>query len=151
MYALSVALLLFIVPALSVAAEWWLAGGALWLLIGKWFVFWAGGVRLLMGGIRQTARPAFTAEGIFGIKDPSAQGLVREIGFGNLSMGLLGLVTLLKPEWLVPAAIVSGLYYGLAGLGHAMRGGGNAHERIALWTDLYAFFLLAAVVMTRLM
>jgi hypothetical protein len=95
-------------------------------------------------------QPSFTAETIFGIKDPSAFGLVREIGFGNLSMGALSLLTLLKPEWLVPAAIVTGLYYGLAVLGHAMRGGGNAHEQIAMWTDLYAFVLLAAIVVTRL-
>jgi hypothetical protein len=151
MYTLSVALLLFVMPALSVAVEAWLgAGASVWLLIGKWFVFWAGGVRLFLAGVRQTMRPAFTAETIFGIHDPSASGLVREIGFGNLSMGTLGLVSLLKPDWLVPAAIVSGLYYGLAGLGHAGRGGGNAHEQIALWTDLYAFVLLAAVAVTRL-
>jgi hypothetical protein len=36
----------------------------LWLLLGRWFVFWAVGVRLLTAGIRQIAQPRFTAETI---------------------------------------------------------------------------------------
>jgi len=150
MYAISVILLLAVIPAGSIVLEAWLSGGSLWPLIGKWYVFWACGVRLSMAGIFQTLRPQFTAQGIFGLNDPAALGVVREIGFGNLSMGALGLLTLLKPEWLVPAAIVCGLYYGLAGLGHAMRGGGNAKEKLALWTDFLAFAVLAIFVVSQI-
>lgn len=151
MYAASVLLLLFVIPAASVAAEVLLHGGSLWVLTAKWFVFWAVGARLFIAGIFQTLRPQMTAHSIFEIKDPAALGIVREVGFGNLSMGVLGLLILVKPEWLVPAAIVGGLYYGLAGAGHWMRGGGNAKERLALWSDFYAFVLLAAVVITRVL
>jgi hypothetical protein len=59
----------------------------------------------------QSFRPQFTAQSIFDIKDQGALAIVREIGFGKL-----GLASLIRPEWVVPAAIVGGLYYGLAGL-----------------------------------
>jgi hypothetical protein len=56
------------------------------------------------------------AQSIFDIKDQGALAIVREIDFGNLAMGALRLASLIRPEWVVPAAIVGGLYYGLAGL-----------------------------------
>ena len=57
-------------------------------IIGKWFTFWACGVRLSLAGLRQTLQPAFTATEIFQLSDPATHPLVREIGFGNLAMGL---------------------------------------------------------------
>jgi hypothetical protein len=146
MYLASIVLLLLVIPAASVAIETMFFGGSLVASLAKWFVFWPVGVRLFMAGIKQTLQPQFTAEGIFGIKDPSAQGLVREIGFGNLSIGALGLLSLLRPDFLLPAAIVGGLYYGLAGLGHVTGGEGNAKKRIAMVSDLLIFVVLVFVV-----
>jgi len=151
MYAISVILLLAVIPVGSIALEASLSGGNLWALTGKWYVFWAAGVRLFLAGVMQVLRPQFTAQGIFEIKDTAAFGIVREVGFGNLSMGALGIATLLKPEWLVPAAIVSGLYYGLAAAGHLGRGERNAKEQLALWTDILAFAVLAAFVVTQVL
>jgi hypothetical protein len=146
MYFIFVALLLFILPAISVVAEALLrAGGAdIILLIGKWFVFWGVGIRLFIAGVRQVVQPRFTAESIFQVRDRGALGIVREVGFANLSMGALGLLTLPKPGFLVAATIVGGLYYGLAGAGHAARRDNNASEWTALVTDLFMFLLLAA-------
>lgn len=118
-------------------------------LVGKWFTFWAVGVRLFLAGVTQTFRPQFTAESIFAIKDQAALGIVREVGFGNLAMGSLGSLSLAYPDWVMPAAIVGGLYYGLAGVGHAMRGERNVKEQIALVSDLAIFVLLAIFVVTR--
>ncbi len=84
----------------------------------------------------QVSKPQFTAESIFNLHDPAAHGLVREIGFGNLSMGTLGLVSLIAHSWVVPAAVAGGMYYGLAGLGHLMRSERNAKEQVALVSDL---------------
>lgn len=67
------------------------------LLAGKWFTFWAVGVRLFLAGVSQVFRPQFTSEGILGVKDPDAKVIVREVGFGNLSMGTLGLLSLAMP------------------------------------------------------
>jgi hypothetical protein len=96
MYFASVVLLIFVLPVGSIVIDaLWLRDGAeLMFLIGKWFVFWAVGVRLLLAGIRQVAQPAFTAESIFASKDPAAHAIVREVGFGNLAMGVLGLASL---------------------------------------------------------
>jgi hypothetical protein len=38
-------------------------------IIGKWFLFWAVGMRLFVAGCRQIINPAFTAREIFHIKD----------------------------------------------------------------------------------
>src|SRR4029077_7486383 len=69
MYYATVLLLTLILPAGSVYAEQALAHSVLPLMLlgEKWFAFWAGGVRLLIEGIRQQIRPRATSEGIFGI------------------------------------------------------------------------------------
>lgn len=94
-------------------------------------------------------RPRFTAEGIFGIGDPAARGLVREVGFGNLARGTLGILSLVVSGWVLPAAIVGGLFFGLAGLGHLVRDDRNVKELVAFVSDLAMFALLAAFVASR--
>src|SRR5580692_5038905 len=96
MYFVFVVLLMFVLPVVSTAVEalWLHDDAGLMFLLGKWFVFWTVGVRLLLAGIRQVAQPRFTAESIFDIKDPAANAIVREIGFGNLAMGALGVASL---------------------------------------------------------
>ncbi len=139
--------------AASVAVEALRAPGAadLILLVGKWFTFWAVGVRLFLAGVMQTLRPQFTAQSIFDIKDEGALAVVREVGFGNLAIGTLGLASLAEPDWLMPAAIAGGLFYGLAGVGHAIRKTRNLKEQIALVSDLLIFALLAVFVGSRLL
>jgi hypothetical protein len=151
MYFIFVTLFLFVLPVISVFVEALLRSGSadLVLLAGKWFVFWGVGVRLFIAGVRQVAQPRFTAESIFQVEDRGALAVVREVGFANLAMGALGLLTLAKPDFLVAAAIVGGLYYGLASAGHAVRGDKNASEWTALVTDLFMFFLLAAFLGAR--
>ncbi len=128
MYLASILLLLLVLPAASVAVELTEAhpAAAIVFLIGKWFTFWAVGIRLFIAGARQVAQPSFTAEGIFGIRDSSALPLVREIGFANLSVG--------------------GLYYGLAGFGHVFSKQKNAKEYAAMISDGFAFLVLLAFV-----
>jgi hypothetical protein len=151
MYLAAILLLMLVLPMASIAAEVLLHQGAgdLVSLIGKWFTFWAVGVRLFTAGIAQVFRPQFTAESIFNIKDQAALGIVREVGFGNLAIGALGLLSLGKPEWIMPAAIAGGLYYGLAGLGHVRRAERNSREQVALVSDFSIFILLAWFVGVR--
>ena len=151
MYLASIILLMLVLPLLSVAAEAPMVpdAAALMTLVGKWFTFWAVGVRLFLAGMTQVLRPQFTAESIFDLEDPGALGIVREVGFANLAIGTLGLLSLAVPSWVVPAAIVGGLYYGLAGLGHVMRKNRNFKEQTALISDLLIFLLLAAFVASR--
>lgn len=150
MYFAAIVLLMFVAPAASLAVEASREPGAdLMWLAGKWFTFWAVGARLLLAGVMQTLRPQFTAESLFRVRDPAALAIVREIGFGNLAIGTIGLASLAEPGWIVPAAIAGGLYYGLAGLGHLLRRERNSKEQLALVSDLAIFLLLAVFVASR--
>jgi hypothetical protein len=148
MYFAIVLLLMLILPAASVFTEAVRSHYALDLisLIGKWFVFWAVGIRLSIAGIRQVVQPQFTAQEIFDIRDPASFVVVRELGFANLSMGLLGICSLFRTPWIVPAAIVGGLYYGLAGGLHVFGKNKKAKELIAMISDGFAFVVLLVFV-----
>lgn len=150
MYLASVVLLLLVLPAVSTAIELLLEGGALIPILVKWFVFWPVGARLFLAGVRQVFDPRFTAETIFAVKDPAALPIVREVGFGNLAIGTLGLLSLPLPSVTLPAAIVGAIYYGLAGAGHLVRGERNAHETIALVSDLMVSLVMAGIVLDLL-
>ena len=152
MYLPAIIGLMLVLPLISVAAQTSMLPdpAALMGLVGKWFTLWGVGVRLFLAGLNQVFRPHFTAEDVFGLGDPAAHGLVREIGFGNLAMGTLGILSLFVPEFLLPAAIVGGLFFGLAGLGHLMRKDRNVKEQVAVVSELAMFALLAAFVASRL-
>ena len=145
MYLAVVLLLMGVFPIASVLIEAFAShsDASLWFLVGKWFVFWGVGMRLLLAGVRQMVNPAFTADTIFGIKDKAAEVIVRELGFGNFAIGVLGAVSLLNRDWVVPAAIAGGLFYGLAGALHTRNGGRNTNENIAMISDLFIFVVLA--------
>jgi hypothetical protein len=143
-YVLIVILLLLAGPFGSIFYEtgYLHSTAPLLFLIGKWFTFWAVGVRLFIAGIRQTIRPEFTAHEIFKLEGNAAFPLVREIGFGNLSMGILGVATLIKSEWLLAGALVGGLYYGLAGLMHIFARERNLNENVAMISDMAVTIVL---------
>jgi hypothetical protein len=152
MYFASVVLLLFVLPVGFVAGETVLShhASSVLLLTGKWFVFWGIGVRLLMAGVRQTLQPRFTAEEIFHVHDAGSFAIVREVGFANLAMGTLGVWSLFHQGWIVPAAIVGGLYYGLAGVGHVLKKERNAKETMAMLSDAFIFVVLLVFVVKTL-
>jgi hypothetical protein len=148
MYIASVSLLTFILPTVSVIAELFLYKNTTGVLplVGAWFVFWAVGVRLFIAGLRQVANPKFTAERIFDISSAEPLVLVRELGFANISTGVLGLCTIFEGAWIMPAAIVGGLFYGLAGVGHTFKKDRNLFENVAMYSDLFVFVILLVYV-----
>jgi hypothetical protein len=151
MYFASVILLLVVLPVISISVETLLSHHAMSMaLVGRWFVFWGVGVRLLLAGVRQVVQPRFTAEEIFGVRDPGSFAIVREVGFANLSMGFLGVCTLFRVGWLVPAAVVGGLYYGLAGALHIFSQERNAKEYLAMISDGFIFVVLLVFVLKSL-
>ena len=152
MYYAFVVLLMLVCPAV-----WVLCASAsshhtvaMSILILKWFVFWAVGIRMFAAGVRQVLQPQFTATQIFGIRSGEPYAIVREVGFGNLAIGTLAIASLFRPEWIVPAAVAGGLYYGLAGLAHAFIRGKNAMQETAMISDAFAFMVLLIVVTTTL-
>ena len=81
MYVASVIGLLCLLPVLSTVIEPAVTHVPLGIpLFGKWYVFWAVGIRLLLAGIRQISQPAYTAQTLLGIKDASSHLVVRELG-----------------------------------------------------------------------
>ena len=111
-------------------------------LFGKWFIFSAVGLRLFVAGLQQSTKPQFTAKEIFHIDNPESFPIVRELGFANSCFGLVGIVSLFKPEWRIVSAFASGLYYGFAGLLHIIKKPVGANETFALWTDIIIFGVL---------
>ena len=142
-YLIVVLLLMLVFPLSSIAIENRLYLVPLsWGLIGKWFVFWVVGVRLFTAGIRQVLKPAFTAQEIFHIKSEESFVVVKELGFANICMGLIGLLSILKPGWCPLAAIGGGLYFGFAGTEHIIKKPVSANETIAMVSDLLFFALM---------
>lgn len=151
MYIVMVILLLAVLPAASVLAEhyYFHSPASLVFLAGKWFTFWASGVRLFISGLRQTFDPRFTAQNIFKIDNVDVFPIVREIGFANLSMGALALLSLYASQLTLPGALVGGLYYALAGIGHMLVKERNVKENIAMVSDVaIAVVLLGFVTLT---
>ncbi len=152
MYLIMIVVLLGVAPILSILTGLFTPGGpGFFALVGKWFVFWAVGVRLFTAGLRQVLTPYYTARSIFGIQDARAGALVREIGFGNSAIGAIGIASLLLPAWTVPAAAAGGIFYLLAAGGHLLRPGRNGTENIAMLSDfavaaILAVYLLSVVI-----
>nr|WP_255720633.1 DUF6790 family protein [Acuticoccus kalidii] len=127
---------------MSIAVDWLRGAGDLVVLLGKWFVFWGGGVRLLLAGLSQVMRPAVTS-GILGIKDPAAEKVVAELGFANCAIGLVGILSLFVPGWTAPAGLVSGLFLTAAGVKHARNAERTLRENVAMGTDLFVALMIA--------
>jgi hypothetical protein len=113
------------------------------LLVGKWFVFWSAGVRLLLAGLRQFFQPRFTAEQILGIKSDDALPLVRELGAANFATGVVGIASLAKPSFTLPVAIAAAIFYGIAGIRHVAGSDRTRNENIAMISDLFVALILA--------
>lgn len=152
MYFAMVIGLMVVLPLISVVAEFAVSGGGAnaLLLAGKWFLFWGVGVRLFIAGLSQTVRPGFTVENILGNKDAGAAQIVKELGFANLGMGMLGIVAPWIAGWSVPAAITPAIFLGLAGIVHIVKKNKNSKEWVATVTDLFVAIVLAIFVIVSL-
>lgn len=142
-YLISVSVLTIVLPAIGCVIEYLTRNSApSFSMFSKWFIFWAVGLRLFVAGIKQVVNPAFTAKQIFHLQSPESFPILRELGFANICFGLVAIVSLFKPEWRIVSAFASGLYFGIAGIQHALKSGSGINEKFALWTDLFISALL---------
>jgi len=144
-YLMIILLLILVLPVISVIIDslcYHQSTNAV-LLTGKWFVFWAIGVRLFTAGLRQTTKPAFTAQEIFHITNKEASLIVIELGFANICLGLTGIISLFIPQWRPAAAFAGGLYLGIAGIYHLVKKPASPNEVLAMVSDLFIFAVLA--------
>ena len=134
--------LLFVLPLLSIAAEIIFEHEPLaMLLMGKWFVFWAVGIRLFTAGISQSSNPAFTAR-IFKMKTQESYIVIRELGFANISLGVMGILSVLNEHWRILAAITGSMFFGMAGIQHLFKKSDSFNEVIAKIGDLFVLVVL---------
>ena len=117
-----------------------------WQLTGKWFIFWTVGIRLFTAGIKQASMPEFTGTKIFSFKSKESYVVIRELGFANMSLGAMGILSVINEQWRLIAAITGGLFLGLAGLQHCLKTPATKNELIALLYDLFSFLMLALYV-----
>ena len=151
MYYLVVATLMLAFPLASVGVEASTTSTAIGAaLIGRWFVFWAVGCRLFLAGIRQIVQPGYTARVILGLKHDESQLLVRELGFANVAMGCVGIASLFMPSWRLAIALAGGIFYGFAGVNHAVQSHRNRLENVAMISDLFAALVLLWVCVSEL-
>ena len=149
MYVPMVIALMLALPLISIVAQILLTDhGALnaasyLVVVAKWYVFWAVGVRLSLAGLRQIVQPRYTAETILGFKGAEALFFVRELGFANMAMGSVAIASLFAPSWVTPAAMLGAIYYGLAGINHCFHKNRNKLQNVALVSDLFAAVVLA--------
>ena len=145
-YMIGVSVLTFILPIICAFIEVCIGKDHAFSmdLMGKWFIFFAVGIRLFMAGIKQMTDPAFTAKEIFHINSPESLPIVRELGFANLCFGLIGIISLFIPSWRIVSAFGSGLYYGIAGVQHLIKKPVGPNEKFAMITDILIFICLVA-------
>lgn len=125
-----------VLPVVSGIIELSALGGDPLLVMGKWWVFWGVGSRLLVAGIAQLSGRGPTSA-ILGAATPSVQEtqLTKELGTANIGMGVAGLLALI-PGWALPSGLAGGLFLLIAGIMHVPKKNKNAQEALATWTDL---------------
>ena len=151
MYIALVLLQTLILPVISGIIELIVAPSDPVVVFGRWFLFWGVGTRLLVAGFSQVVRPQFTVQNILGSPNDGAAQIAQELGFANLSFGVLGIVGFFVAGWDVPAAIAGGLFLGLAGFRHLPKKHPNLKESVATWSDLLIFAVMAVLVVWTLL
>lgn len=152
LYEISASLFFFVIPVSVVIIEKCIIFPyvSLPFLLLKWFTFSGVGLRLFTAGLKQVFQPSFTSQEIFKITDKNCFPIIREIGFGNLCMGTIGLLSLFFASFRQPAAVAGGLYLGIAGVQHAIKPQKERTEVFAMITDLYMFIVLCALMILNL-
>ena len=149
MYYFAVVACMFVLPLLSVAAEltvtYSLRRGPPMQVVRVL----GGRLAPVLAGVSQIAQPQYTAQTILGIDNAESQILVRELGFANVAIGLLGVVSLRMPAWQLAAALTGGVFYALAGTNHVLHASRNRLQNLAMLSDLFvAVILLGACIGT---
>ena len=100
--------------------------------------------------MRQVLQPRFTARQILGIEGDEVLLVVRELGIANFAAGVVGVASLARPDFVLPAAISAAIFYGAAGIGHVAERHRSANGTIAMVSDLFVGAVLAACVVAAI-
>ena len=144
MFAVLVLLTMVVLPIFSIGTEHYIlhSPAPMISLVGKWFVFWSGGIRIFAAGLRQFFQPRLTSEGIFGIQSDDPLPFVRELGIANFAAGTVGVLSIVQPSFILPVAIIAALFFGIAGIRHLTDKHRNLNHNVAMATGLFVSIVL---------
>lgn len=149
LYEISVVLFFLILPLFAVLIDLLIAKTPFsFFLLLKWSDFSIVGLRLISAGIKQVLTPEFTLKSIFEIEDQRATRLVTEIGFSNISIGTIGILSLFFSTFRLPISICGALYFLLCFLMHLKDK--KKGELFSMLTDFYAFIILTLLIVLTL-
>lgn len=143
LYEISVILLFAVLPIIGTVAEIVFFSASLHIsgLLLKWFTFSGIGLRLFSAGLKQAINPSFTATKIFKA-DVKSYPIVREVGFSNICLGVLGILSFFFTDFILAAAITGCLYFGLAGFLRLL----YKRDQNEIFTTISNFFIFAVLV-----
>jgi hypothetical protein len=113
----------------------------------RWFVFWPVGVRLTLAGIRQVINPRYTAHTLLGLEGEDVLFVVRELGFANLGLGIIGIVAIAQAGWVAPAALAGAIFYTLDGLNHLRDKQRTRLQTVAMVSNLFVAIVLIVLLL----
>lgn len=123
LHAIYVVSVMLIAPTLCViiayAKESKTAKPQLIPLLCRWFVFWSIGIRSATAGLMQMLNPAYT-ERLLNVGTENML-IIQELGFANLAIGVIAIVSLFVPAFRKPAAAAGGIFLMGAAILHLLR------------------------------
>ena len=132
--------LVAILPIASAALESRIDQTALnWPIYWKWFIFWGLGIRLFFKGIRLASAPQYTGLSLSSFSNRECYLLLLELGFANMALGSMGILSVINDQWRLIAAIAGAIYFGLADMLRLLKKPNGRHERVALIYNLLVF------------
>ena len=147
-YEVSIILFFLIVPIAGIIIECMATGNNDIISIGlKWFVFSGIGLRLGSAGIKQILQPAFTGKEIFHVSDDKALAIIKELGFANICLAIIAILSMFFETFRIPAAVAGGLYFGLAGFQHIIRKRDSSNETNAMISAIFIFIVLLVLLL----
>ncbi|PVD52239.1 hypothetical protein DC498_10980 [Terrimonas sp.] len=111
------------------------------ILVGRWFIFWTVGIRLLVAGFTQVITAHRQGNTILLRGDPNGD-TRKIIGLVKILLAGLGFLCMINNEWSLLAAITVGLYIGLAGFQHDFKKPITWEDWIYMIYDLLVFLMI---------
>ena len=120
-----------------------------WTIYWKWFIFWGVGIRLFFKGVKLASTPQFTGLSLSSFKNRESYLLLLELGFANMALGSMGILSVINDQWRLIAAIAGAIYFGLADMLRLLKKPAGRHERVALVYNVLVFVGLVAYMVSQ--
>jgi len=136
-------LLLAILPLLSAAAEHHFVHASISIiLLGKWFMFWTIGIRLLIKGFVQVIRSRRNGNSSLLSKDETWE-VAKILGLAKMALAGMGFLCVVNDQWSLLATITVGVYLGLTGFQHDFKRPSTTTGWMNMSYDVLVFSVIA--------